>query len=464
MDKLLKGGTIVTANRMFKSDLLIKGEKIFQIAESISSEDLESEHQIIDVTNKLIMPGIIDAHTHYQLESRNTTTADNFYTGSVSAAAGGVTTFIDYSDHYLNRSLKEAAQERIDQALGKTVLDFSLHQDIVYFNEQVSSEIAELRDLGIASIKIFTTYRREGYMIPKEDWEQLFQRLKEVEVLVTVHAEDDDLIMRLEEEYLEKGLTSPAMHPKIRPSEAEGIAVFTVGEIARKVGIPIFIAHLSSKAGYDALKRVKAAGGSIYAETTPHYLLLADDKLSEPDAQKFVMTPPLRTEIDQEALWEGLKTGDIQSIATDHCSFTLEQKLSDDSCLTILPGLPGSETLLPLIHHFGRQKNLIDYPQLVKMLSTTPAKIFGLYPEKGSLAPGTDADLVIFDPEKRVMLEDDILHSQAGYTPFAGIEVTGYPVMTFLRGNLLMKDGEFVGDVGGGRFVKGNRSSLFTEK
>ncbi len=459
--KLLKGGIIVTDNQMYKSDLLIEGEKILQIAEDIDSTELTAAQQIIDVSGKLIMPGVIDPHTHFQLRSRNTITADDFARGSISAACGGVTTFIDYSDHLPGLSLKEAVNRRIAEARDQTVLDYTLHQTITHFDNQVSQQLDELLELGINSIKIFTTYRREGYMIPRTEWEQVFHRLRELQILPTVHAEDDELVVRREAEYGAKDQCSPEMHPKIRPAESEALAVEEIGNLGKKVGLPVYIAHLSSQVGCQALQRVKRAGGQIYAETTPHYLLLTEDKVLEPEAQQFIMTPPLRTTQDRQALWEGLRLGEIQLVATDHCSFTLEQKLADDNCLTILPGIPGSETMLPLIHHFGVGQGLFDYPQLVKILSTSAAKIFGLYPEKGSLLPGTDADIVVFDPVKSVVLCTEMLHSAAGYTPFDGIELTGYPIMTILRGEIIAREGEFCGQTGYGKFLKSSVSSLY---
>lgn len=461
MRKLLRNGTLVTEERVLRADLLIEDEKIACIAGSIDINETASDVEVFDLTGKLVMPGMIDAHTHYLLYSRGTVTADDFYTGSVSAACGGVTTFVDYADHLPGRPLKEAVEKRMNQALGQTAIDFSLHQTITHFTEEVSKDLAELRDLGISSIKIFTTYRREGYLIPLEEWKQVFQRLKEVEVLLTVHAEDDDLVQTLEDEYKAKGWLSPACHPRIRPAEAEARAIERVGELALQTGIPVYIAHLSSKAGLDALRKIRAQGGRINCETTPHYLLLDEEVLKGEEAQKYIMTPPLRQKEDGEALWAGLRAEEIEVVATDHCSFTVEQKLLSDNCLTILPGLPGTETMLPLVHHFGVGGGLFDYPQLVRLLSTNPAKIFGLYPEKGSLEPGTDADLVIFDPEEKVLLDETVLHSRAGYTPFAGVEVQGYPVMTFLRGRLIMNKGNFCGQPGQGRFVKGLRSKLW---
>ena len=461
MQKLLRNGILVTDRKVFRGDLLIDGEKIAQVATSIDVAGLPSDVEVIDLNGKLIMPGIIDAHTHYELYSRNTVTADDFYSGTISAACGGVTTFVDYADHLAGRPLREAVAKRMNLALGKAAIDFTLHQTITHFTEEVSRDLAELRELGINSIKIFTTYRREGYLIPVEEWEQVFLRLKEVEILLTVHAEDDDLVTSLEDEYRLKGHLAPAMHAQIRPAQAEGLAVSKVGALAAKVGIPVYIAHLSSEAGLQALRAIKAAGGKIHAETTPHYLVLTEDVLVEDGAQKFIMTPPLRKATDNVALWAGLKEGDIEVVATDHCAFNVEQKLASDNCLSIFPGLPGSETLLPIVHHFGVGAGHFDLPKLVQLLSTNPAKIFGMYPEKGSLEVGTDADIVIFDPEKKVNLTADVLHSAAGYSPYEAFTVQGYPVMTFLRGELIMSDGHFTGEKGQGKFVSGGKSVLW---
>ncbi len=462
MQKLLRGGTIVSESGLLKSDILIEGERIEDIREYTSIGEMCADCQVIDVSGKLIMPGIIDAHTHYQLKSRNTITADDFASGSISAACGGVTTFIDYADYLLDTSLTEATRRRINEALGKSVIDFSLHQTIIHFDEKVSLEMAELKEVGVNSIKIFTTYRKEGYMISREQLEKLFRRIKELELLLTVHAEDDDLIMHLEDEYKQKGALALKMLPRIRPAKSEEIAIRNIGELSHKIGNPVYIVHLSSKAGLKELINLKTSGVKIYAETAPHYLLLDSERLGEANAQKYTMIPPLRTKSDLKALWEGLVRGEIQTVATDHCSFTLKQKLSGDNYLSILPGIPGSETLLPLIHHFGVGQGLFDYPQLVRLLSTNPAKIFGLYPNKGSLEIGTDADLVVFDPDKEVVLNHSDLHSKAGYCPYEGFEIKGYPVMTFLRGQLIVKDGEFIGSKNQGRFVPAKRSSLYS--
>lgn len=464
MQTLLQGGRVADETQIYQADLLIEDEKIQRIEPVIPVDEVESDCRVIPLAGNIILPGMIDAHTHYQLQSRKTLTADDFRAGSIAAACGGVTTFIDYADHLPERSLVDGLQKRIAAAEGRAVIDYSLHQTITRFDSEVAEELGELLTLGVNSVKIFTTYQREGYMIPEQDWEKLFCRLKEVELLATVHAEDDALIIQLEEEYQQKQALSPEMHPRIRPAKAEGLAVTRIGDLAQRVGIPVYIAHLSSQAGLQALQGIQTAGGMIYAETTPHYLILDESYLQKPDAQRYLMTPPLRQVEDQQALWTGLAQEQIQVVATDHCAFNLEQKMQEHSCLSILPGLPGSETLLPLMHHFGVVTRRWSYPKLVRLLAANPAKIFGLYPEKGSLQPGTDADLVVIDPNKYVTLTQGMLHSQAGYTPYEGIRVQGYPVMTFLRGQLIMAQGHFIGKEGTGQFIKASRSGLFSKK
>ncbi len=459
MKKLIKGGIVVTEENLFAAEILIEDGVISAIKKpgTFSSNDFET----IDVEGKYILPGIIDAHTHYQLQSRGTVTADDFYTGSRSAACGGVTTFIDYVDYPTDGKLVEAVKRRQNEAAGKVVIDYSLHQVLQDYNQVVDQELELIKNLGIASIKLFTTYRSEGYMIEANKLKEALVRLKELNILPTVHAEDDPLIVELEKIYQDRGLTGPDMHPRMRPAISEGLAVEEIGRAAMEVDLPIYIAHVSSSYGLAAIKKLREEGGRIFGETTPHYLLLDEGKLRAENPQRYIMTPPLRTPYDNEILWQGISKEELQVVATDHCAFSLEQKLLSQSCLSIFPGLPGSETLLPLIHHFGVNEGRFDYSQLVRLLAYNPARIFGLYPQKGKVAVGSDADLVIFDADKKVKLTGENLHSAAGYSPFQEITVTGYPVMTMSRGEVIMQDGSVEVKKGHGKFVPGNRSSLF---
>lgn len=456
MALLLKNAKCITHEGIYEKDLLIRGEKIQALLERDApppNEDLE----VKDLTGAFIMPGIIDAHTHYQLHSRSAVTADDFQSGSLSAAAGGVTTFIDYVSQNPETSLPQSLKERIHEASSSS-MDFSLHQSIYSLHEGLGEELQAIKEMGVSSVKIFTTYRREGYMFPPLQLSNLFRLLGETELLLTVHAEDNDMIEAIQEDFKGRELT-PAMHPHLRPVETEARAIERLVKGVEESGIPLYIAHLSSQAGLERLKEAKERGVPIYGETTPHYLLLDRSFLEGTNPQLYLMTPPLREKEDQEALWRGLVEGYIQLVATDHCAFQVEQKLRSSSPLSTLPGIPGSETLLPLIHHFGVGEGRIDLPTMVKILSTAPARIFGLYPEKGSLLPGTHADLVIFDPKEERTLRSTDLHSKAGYTPYEGMRVRGCPMMTYLRGECIYSHGHFYRKKG--YFLKGETSSLY---
>jgi len=298
-------------------------------------------------------------------------------------------------------------------------------------------------------------------MLDKENWLELFKIARELRLLITVHAEDDEMIDEIRAVYKDYKTFPPYLHPILRPPEVEYSAIKEIGDMAKLLDMPIYIAHLSSKKGYRALKEIKKSGGKIFAETTPHYLLLTEDLLKKEDAQKYFMTPPLRNKEDNEALWEALRDKYISVIDTDHCSYTTEQKLLSSNCLDILAGIPGSETLLPLIYSYGVGRGYFNVKNMVNLLSTNPAKMFGLYPEKGSLEVGTDADLVIFDPKKEIIISNSQQHTAAGYTPFDGFKVKGYPITTILRGKIIVNDNRFYGKRGGGKFLKGKESALY---
>ncbi len=460
MSLLIKNGILVTPKGREKKDIHVQGEQIAALSSRPGEWQEEHFDRVYDAAGKLILPGIIDAHTHYLLESRGTVTADGFYSGSVAGACGGVTTAVDFADQHEGKSLLQNSRDRIEAQDDEMVIDYALHQSIFSIREDMEQQLHDLADAGITAAKIFTTYKREGYYLGEEGFRRLFRACRNYGITVTAHCEDDDIIEAIEKEWEGKP-HPPSLHPVIRPAEAEYRAVKTVGEIAAGVGMPLYIVHLSSNRGLEAVRELRAEGMTVQVETTPHYLLLTKELLSREDAQKYLMTPPLRTADDNARLWEALGTGEIGIVATDHCSFTPEQKFASDDCRTVLPGIPGTEELLSLVHAFGVKQGLIELEQMVSLLSEEPAKAFGIYPRKGSLEVGSDADLVIFDPERREVITDESRHSAAGYSPYSGSELVGMPEVTILRGQEIAREGRFTGSKGFGQFLPAGTGNLY---
>jgi dihydropyrimidinase len=460
MNVLIKNGTIVSPQGRTKRDIWVQDERIAGFSAKAGEYRDEDFDEVYNAAGKLVLPGIIDAHTHYLLESRGTVTADGFYTGSVAGAFGGVTTAVDFADQEAGKRLHQSSSERIEAQDSEMVIDFALHQSIYSLPDDIEEQLREMADAGVTAGKIFTTYKREGYYLGEEGFRRLFRACRDLGITVAAHCEDDDTIEAIEKEWEGKP-HPPSLHAVLRPAEAEYRALRTVGEIAGGVGMPLYVVHLSSGRGLDAVRELRREGTELKVETTPHYLLLTRELLERDDAQKYIMTPPLRTAEDNARLWEGVSGGEIEIVATDHCTFTPEQKFSSDDCRTVLPGIPGTEELLRLVHTFGVKQDRIRLEHLVSLLAEEPAKAFGLYPRKGALEVGSDADIVIFDPEKREVITDETRHSAAGYSPYSGTEVIGVPAATMLRGSFVVKDGTFTGSRGYGRFVPAGTGSLY---
>ncbi len=449
---LIQNGLLVDTEWTRHADILIEDSKIAHIANKIDESDVPEGTEIVHVEGMCILPGLIDAHTHYHLVSRGTVSADSFSEGSKCAAFGGVTCVVDFADDDKKGDLAACSRVRIAAMEKEMAVDFSLHQGVYAYREGIAGELEQLKKGGVRVIKIFTTYRKVGYLIEKrEELKAIFAECKRLDMMVSVHCEDDAMIEEIDKGY--KGPYTPSAHPDLRPSEVEAEGIRFVGEIAGELGMPLYVVHLSSKAGLEQVRELRVQGVRVIVETTPHYLFLDRSKLEGPNGKLYVMTPPLRTKEDNEALQEALLNGEIQVVATDHCSFTKEQKSASDDCRTALPGIPGTEEMLSLLTTFAMKSGRIGLQQVVNLLSTGPAKAFGLYPKKGALRVGSDADLVIFDPDEAWTLSSGTTHSASGYTPYEGFNVLGKPVMTYLRGRLIMGDGIYLGIEGNGEFV-----------
>ncbi len=453
---LIKNGLVVDSEHMRKADVLIKDGLISKIEEKIEPSTENKDIKIVDAQGKVVMPGLIDAHTHYHLVSRGTVTCDSFVQGSRLAAFGGVTTVVDFADHNKGMGLVESANYRLDEMRPGMAIDYTIHQGVYGhgYNNTIGKQLEDLKKMGIKTLKIFTTYRNTGYLIEnQDDLLDLFKNAKRLGMMVCAHCEFNPLIEELSDNW--KGDFSPASHAKLRPAEAEGKAIELFGGIALKANCPLYVVHVSSQCGLEAVRSLRKKGLEVYVETTPHYLFLDKSYLEGPDASLYVMTPPLRDKSDNVALQGAVEAGEVQVIATDHCAFTREQKLSSSDCRTIYPGIPGTEEMFILLNTFSQKEGKkLPLTKLVELMSTNPAKLFGIYPQKGSLEVGTDADICIFDPDIKWTLEDNNVHSASLYTPYRGFKVQGKAVMTILRGQIIMEGQNYYGKPGEGHFLK----------
>ena len=448
MATVIKNGNVVTEQGVIKSDVKIVNGVITALGVDLETS---KEDQVIDASGKFVLPGVIDAHTHYNMANQLGVTADDVESGSKSAACGGVTTYIDFASPLEGKSLLESLLDKQANAEGHSYLDYHYHMEITGQHDFSLEDLQQLTRYGISSLKVYTTYADR---LPDDQIKKLLAMVKETGQLVIFHAEDDDLIVSFREEFQKQNKTGVEYHAESRPHIAEVKAVQNLLAMAKEIDVPIYIVHVSTGEACQIMKKAQEEGQKVYGETCPHYLLLTADCYKKEQAQRYMMTPPLRTEKDQELLWKGLQEGTLQCLTTDHCSYTVEQKLQFNTCFKALNGIPGSETLLPLTYSEGVAKGRLSIEQLVACLATNPAKLFGLYPQKGVIGVGSDGDITILDPEKEVILTGEKLHSAAGYTPFEGIKVKGYPVATILRGNIIYQDGEFLAEKPQGRFVK----------
>lgn len=455
MKYLLKNGTLVSGEGTEQKDILIEGEKIVKIAPHIEDGDAEE----INVEGKLLFPGFIDGHTHFDLEVAGTVTADDFETGTKAAISGGTTLVIDFaSQDKGGHTLKEGLEKWHKKADGKCSCDYSFHMSIVEWNEETEKEIQDMIEEGITSFKLYMTY--PAMMVEDRDLYKILKKLNECGCFAGVHCENAGVIDALIEEAKKEGRLGPENHPLVRPDTMEAEAVHRLLVIAKEAGAPVMVVHLTNKKAYEEIVKARENGQTVFAETCPQYLLLDDSAYSKPDfgGAVYVCAPPLRKKEDQDCLWKALANGQIQTVATDQCSFTLEQKAMGKEDFTKIPGgLPGVQTRGALLYTYGVREGKITVEQMCRLLSENPAKLYGVYPKKGALLEGSDGDIVVFDPEKESVISAKTHAYNTDNNPFEGFALHGDIDKVFLRGNLVVEGGKVVKERTGEYVKRGKR-------
>ena len=461
MKTLIKNGRIVTAADEYVADLLVDGEKIVLIGANL---DASSADTVIDATGKYVLPGGVDVHTHLAMPWRGIETIDDFFTGQRSAAFGGTTTHVDFSVQAKGGTLHQAIADWSARAKDRAVIDYGFHVAITDLTDTVMAEIAELPKIGVTSIKMFMAYK-DSLQVDDLTLFKSMQVAAKSGVLSLVHAENGDAIEVLTAQAIADDNTAPIYHALTRPPELEAEATNRAIRLAQVAGdAPLFVVHCTCEGALEAVSAARARGQHTYAETCTQYLFFTKDALlgtpaDEFGGSKYVCSPPLREKSDQAALWRGLRTGDITSLSTDHCPwhYKTQKVLGKESFAKIPNGVPGIEDRLYMLWDAGVCSGRITPSRFVELVATNPAKMFGLYPKKGTLAVGSDADIVIWDGDTKHVVSARTHHSAIDYNLFEGYSVCGKAEKVFVRGNLVVDGDELLVEPGSGQFV--HRSS-----
>lgn len=453
MRLLLRGGTVVSGQGTRRADVLVEGEKIVAVERDLPIIDA----QVVDVTGQLLFPGFIDAHTHFDLDVCNTTTADDFASGSRAALRGGTTTIIDFACPNKGETLHDGLRLWHEKADGKCQCDYGFHMTIDDWNDTIESEIDDMYAEGISSFKMYMTY--PAMMIGDELMYKALKKLKEKGGICGVHCENAGVIDALIAEKKEKGENGVYCHPETRPDYLEAEAVSRLLRIAQAVDIPVVIVHTTNVAALKEIEAARRRGQKVFVETCPHYLVLDDSVYYNEDwlqAAKYVCSPPIRKTADREALWRGIRRGTVQTVSTDHCSFTTAQKLAGRDSFTAIPGgIPGVETRGELLYTFGVAQRKIALRDMCRVLSENPAKLYGLYPRKGVIAAGADADIVVYDPNADHVIRQEDMVGAADYNPYEGIVTHGSIRQVWLRGRPVVSSGKVLTNAAGKYLPRG---------
>jgi len=452
-DLVLAGGTVVTAEGSYRADIAVSGETISAIGVDLPHDGAE----VVDVSGARVMPGFIDGHTHMEMPFGGTVSADDWDSGTAAALAGGTTTIVDFSLQDVEGTLAQAVATWQAKAEPKAHIDYGLHVAITNLTREVKDELGSLPALGVATVKLFMAYKGTPLFTTDDDLFEVLQIARGCGLLVLVHAENGDVIAKLQAEALARGDIAPRFHGLTRPEAVEAEATHRAIRLAEIADAPLLVVHVSCLPALEEVRRAHARGRPVYAETCPQYLVFTDADLARPgfEGAKYVCSPPLRDPRNQAALWHGLQTQDLQIFGSDHCAFNFagQKELGRDDFTLIPNGAPGAEERAQVLWTHGVRPGRITENLMVALLATNQAKVHGMAGRKGVLAPGADADIVIWDPDLTVTATVGNRHGALDYTPYEGMEFTGGPASVYVRGALAYRDGEVVAAAGSGRYV-----------
>ncbi|HEV7652435.1 MAG TPA: dihydropyrimidinase [Actinophytocola sp.] len=452
MRTLIRNGTVVNAGGPVRADVLVDGETIAAVT---APGVFDTADTVVDAAGKYVLPGGIDAHTHMEMPFGGTFSADTFATGTTAAAWGGTTTIIDFAVQAKGTSLLSTLDKWHEKADSHCAIDYGFHMIVSDVNDQSLKEMESCIDAGVNSFKMFMAYPGVFYATDGEILRAM-QKATETGAMVMMHAENGIAIDELVAQAVASGRTDPVEHGITRPPELEGEATSRAIQLAKVTGAPLYIVHLSARHALEAVAQARNTGQNVFAETCPQYLYLSIEDLAKPDFEgaKYVASPPLRPKDHQRDLWRGLRTNDLSVVSTDHCPFCFvdQKELGRGDFSKIPNGMPGVEHRMDLLHQ-GVVAGEISLARWVEVCSATPARMFGLYPRKGVIAPGADADIVVYDPAARQTLSVDTHHMNVDYSAYEGMEITGRVETVLSRGSVVIADGAFHGGEGHGRFL-----------
>ena len=451
----LTGGTVVTADGSFEADIAIRDGKIAQVGGTLPTGD---GAETVDASGKLLMPGFIDGHTHMDMPFGGTITADDWDTGTAAALAGGTTMIVDFCIQADGRSLAEALAEWHRKADDKARADFGFHVAIADLNEDIKQELKTLPEHGVATVKLFMAYKGTSLFCSDEDLFEVLQLSKDAGVMVMVHAENGDVVYKLQEQAVARGDVDPIWHARTRPEEVEAEATGRAIRLAEVADAPLLVVHVTCAGALEEIRRARARGRPVYGETCPQYLAFTIDDLARPDFEgaKYVCSPPLRKQGNADALVSGLQVGDLVLVGSDHCSFNFagQKDMGREDFTKIPNGLPGVEERASALWTLGVRTGRLSPEAFVALLSTNQARVHGMHPRKGTLTPGADADVVVWDPELELTMSQANRHGNVDHTPWEGFQATGAPAAVYRRGELAYADGEIKAGPGSGRFIE----------